>query len=421
MIILYCLILFFTYQSYAITITEAIYSIQNNADEIIVQNYTKESNYANAMQSLNTYLPNTYLYYNYIDPSTPKFSSNLQNTDRFTSFATGLKQEGYGIAMEYNILAIPQVIKKIHSINIVRSNLHATAQYAKNKFLFSLAQTYITLYRTEAVLKLQTKIIDATEARYKEIKNLFAHGRVSKSDMLMAQSDYLTAKVSVKHYRNSLIIAKKRYKDKFSTLHKNMHIPNVSLYSVAPNIQTLKKQIQQNYAIKSTEYTAKAYKLESQINTLGLLPKVTIGYRHQFTNPDIQLQIPTYQQGTLSVNVQMDLLNFSSFFGSKKYQYGKLQKETEVKIMIRDHLTQAEELWNDTQHQQEMEKILQKVYRNTKETYDITKKEVKNGSKTFADELFARQEYASAELKLLEAKLQKVENIFQLKFLTNQI
>ena len=94
---------------------------------------------------------------------------------------------------------------------------------------------------------------------------------------------------------------------------------------------------------------------------------------------------------------------------------------TEAKILIKNYTTELEYLWHDTIHQENVIKILHQVVQNAKEAYRITKKEVKSGSKSFTDEMLAKQEYTKAELNLLEAQLQKVENIYKIKFLINKI
>ena len=52
------------------------------------------------------------------------------------------------------------------------------------------------------------------------------------------------------------------------------------------------------------------------------------------------------------------------------------------------------------------------------EVYNITKNEVRSGTKPFTEELRTKQDYNTAELNLIEAKLKRTQNIARLKFLT---
>ena len=408
----------------AVTLDEAITSIQKqqNVHEVVLQDLSYKSDIASAKQTVDQFLPNPYLFYNYTKPEDPRFASPLPlNNEGFpTRFVTGLVQKNYGIAVDYNILSLPQLIKKVKSINVAKAAAFTITEHKKNKFFYVLAQTYIELYRTEATLNLQKKIFEAAKGRYEELKMLFTYGRVSKSDMLRAYSDFLTSQMNVEKYQILLKDAQEKYKVKFLTLHTDLSLPDASLSDVAPSLQTLKEQVTNNYEIQSANYTAQSYKNESQISNFGLLPKITIGYRYAMTQPDSHLSIPNYKQGTFVVNATMDLLNITNYIGGKKYAIEEQKNKTEAKILTKNYIAEVEALWNDTKYQEELIEILSQVVKNAKEAHAITKQEVRSGTKSFTDELLAKQEYTMAELNLLEAKLKKVENVHRLKFIVSK-
>ena len=411
-------------QAAAITLDEAITSVQKqqNVHEVVLEDLSYKSDIASAKQTVDQFLPNPYLFYNYTKPGDPRFASPLpQVNEGFpTRFVTGLVQKNYGIAVDYNILSLPQLIKKVQSINVAKAAAFTSTEHKKNEFFYILAQTYIELYRTEATLNLQKKIFEAAKGRHEELKTLFAYGRVSKSDMLRAYSDFLTSKMNVEKYQILFKEAQERYKVKFLVLHTDLSLPEASLSDIAPNLQTLKEQVKNNYAIQNANYTAQSYKNESQINKLALLPKITVGYRYALTQPDYHLSIPNYKQGTFIINATIDLLNITNYIGGRKYTIEEQKKKTEAKILTKNYIAEVEALWNDTKYQEELIEILSQVVKNAKEAHAITKQEVRSGTKSFTDELLAKQEYTMAELNLLEAKLKKVENIHRLKFLISK-
>ena len=96
-------------------------------------------------------------------------------------------------------------------------------------------------------------------------------------------------------------------------------MPNANLYDVAPTLNALKTQLKNNQEIQSTQYVAKNYKTESQINSLALLPKIVAGYRYTAITPDQSLTIPQYKQGTFTITATFDLLNIKNYFAKKRY------------------------------------------------------------------------------------------------------
>ena len=131
-------------------------------------------------------------------PGNVRFAKSSQtNTAIPSRFITGLTQKNYGIEMKYDILSLPQLIKKIQSINNIKKSAITSYNSKTNKFLYNLTTTYIELYRAKATLNLQKEIFKTAQTRYNELKILLSYGRVSKSDMLRAHSDFLTSKMNV--------------------------------------------------------------------------------------------------------------------------------------------------------------------------------------------------------------------------------
>lgn len=418
------LLIFFANNVRATSLDEAIMSVYKDTStpEIQSQDLAHKINRSNSIESVQKVLPNVYLYYNYSKPGTPNFiGSSPSDNSTFGRFVTGLVQNNYGIAAEYNMLAIPQLIIKISaSGNATRASRSAT-QSKKDEFYYNLAITYIDLCRSKYTLDLQQKIFETTRSRYHEIQKFFSYGRSTKKDLLSAEAAFLTAGANVEQYKNNLTIAQKKYIDKFSVLHTDLTLPNPSLDIVAKSLDELKQLVQENNQdLQSLRYAAKSYNSESYIAALDLLPTVTVGYREAYTRVDPILSIPNYTQNTFYISARLDLLNMTKYLASSRYNNDKNRKLFEAKIAKKNYVTEIESLWHNTKHQEEMIIILQKVVANSKEVYDITRKEVEYGSKSFTDELQAKQDYTSSELQLLEAKLKKAENIYKIKYLTGQ-
>lgn len=422
--IFFVFIFFAIHNARAISLNEAIaftYS-DTSAPEIQSQNLAHKVNRANAIESTQKMLPSVYLYYNYSKPGVPHFrGDSASNIGTIGRFVTGLVQNNYGIAAEYNVFAIPQLMIKISSAGNATKASRAATQSKKDEFYYSLATTYIALCRSTHTLNLQKKIFETAESRYHEIQKFFSYGRSTKKDLLSAEAALLTAQANLEKYKNDLDIAQKKYIDKFSVLHEDLVIPEPPLETVAKSLEDLKQLVQENNQdLKSLRYTAKSLGSESRIAALDLLPTVTVGYREAYTKVDPALALPDYTQGTFYITARMDLLNLTKYMGSFRYNNDKNRKIAETKIAKKNYITEAESLWYDTKHQEGMIKVLQKVVTNSKEVYAITKREVEYGSKSFSDELQAKQDYTSSELQLLEARLKKAENVYRLKYLTGQ-
>lgn len=414
--------LFAQFTSYAITLDQAIATVtqEHNADEIIREDLLYKSNVATAIESTSSYTPEVFLFFNYSKPYTPRFQSET-NQSTLSRFATGLIQENYGIGVSYNILNTLQLIQKIKAGNNAKSLAFTQKNYKNNEFIYKLTQSYIKLLKSEETLKLQKQILETSKTRYTELQTLFEYGRVSKVDMLRSYSEYLKSETSVEEYEKEILIAKKEYQDVFQVLHTNLEIPEMSLSQIAQDETALEQMISESNAIRATELMAYGYKMESSVQKLSLLPKITVGFRHTFTNPDANLSLTNYRQNLFSVNATLNLLNIGNYFKAQKYSYDAQHQQNETRILRKNNLTEAKKLWHNTEHQEKLIEIYTQIVKNTKETYNITQKEVKAGSKSFLDESLAKQDYISAELNLLDAKLAKVENIYKLKFLTSRL
>lgn len=411
--------------AFATSLNDAISQAYNNKpSEILKEEKTKDSTISQAIQSVDPYLPNASLYYNYTQPGAPTFSKPLNTTNSAIPqrFITGLTQTQYGIGVDYNIIAISQLVKKISAIGASKNVANFQMMSAKSSYIYNLVDAYISLYRAKETLLLQEKILQTAEKRASELQNLFQYGKISKSDMLSAQSDFLKSKMDVKNYQNILQNAKNKYIDLFHFNPPNdMLLPYTKLSDVAKNLKDLKMQIHQNYDISAMKNNVKTLKIESQIANLTLLPKITIGYKHNFTNPDKNINIPNYRQNIFSVNANLDLLDIRNYFSGKQLNNDSQKKAMESEILLQKYLTEAEDLWNTIQYYEEMEQTMTKIVQNTEESHRITRNEVAYGLKTFTEELLAKQNYYNAKLNLLETQLQKTAKIYRLKFLTNKL
>lgn len=413
----------FTYNSNSTTLEEAMRTTENDEPEITVQNITHKINKINSIELSQATLPNVYLYYNYSKPGNPRFqeaSSSVGGT--FNRFVTGTVQKNYGVAAEYNVFAIPQLFIKMKAAhNAVKASLFST-QSKKSEFYYNMALAYIGLCRAQNLVALQAKVFETSQSRYNEVEKSFSYGRATKRDLLSAESEFLTSQAKLEKTNNDLITAQQKYIDKFTKLHTNLTVPEVSLSSVAKNITELKAAVESNNQdLKSLEHAAKSYKAESYISAINALPTVTVGYREAYIIVDPILSIPDYRQGTFYIQAKMDLLNMSKYLSTFKNNNEKNKKIAEAKVIKKNHSTEAELLWNNTLTQEKMIDVLQKVVANSKEVYQITKKEVGYGSKSFTDELEAKEYYTKSEIDLLEAKLQKASNIYRLKYLTGKL
>lgn len=418
------LLLQFSVPVFATSLEEAIYNIYlETPPEITKEDYSYNSSVAQSAQSAGDYIPKASLYYTLVKPGTPAFDGPINTDGSFPiQFITGLTQEQYGISLEYNLLAISQLMKKVSAISSAKNFASSQANSAKSNYVYSLVQAYIDYYRANETVTLQEKILETASKRKAELKTLFQYGKTPKSDMLVAESDFLKSRMNLKNAKNLLNNSAKKYEDIFySPPPQTLELPKVSLADIAPNLQTLKEKIHQNYDFSAIKSSAKGLKIESQIAKLSLLPKVTVAYRHNFTNPDQNLNIPNYNQGIASINASVDLLNVRNFFASRQFIADFHKKNAEAEILLKKYVTEAEELWHEVKYLEEMEIVMEEVLQSTHEVYKITQNEVLYGTKTFADELLARQHYFVAKLDLLDAKLQKTLKLYRLKFLTSQI
>jgi len=228
----------------------------------------------------------------------------------------------------------------------------------------------------------------------------------------------MQAEMNLEKDENALKNAQVKYKEKFQTLHYDLQITETPITKIAQNTEDLKEKIINNQNIISLNQVAKSYKIESSIEKLNLLPKVTITYRNLFNHPDPSLGFPNYMQTSFAVNANFNLLNINNYFASKKYSHEEKKKKAEAKMFKASYETESVNLWNDARHQEELILVLTKVVQNAKEIYNITKNEVRSGTKPFTEELRAKQDYNTTELSLIEARLKKAQNIQRLKFLT---
>lgn len=416
------LIVFVCGKAYAINLKEAITSTEK-PPEILVQEYTHKSNKIIAFESAQGIVPNVYLYYNYSKPGKPRFDGGASSSnDTFGRFITGVRQESYGVAAEYNIFAIPQLFVKMYSANnSIKSSFFRT-QNKKSEHYYNMAVAYIGLYRAQNLVKLQKKVYETAKSRYEEMNKYFLYGRIAKKDVLSAESEYLMSQTVLDKIQNQLKTAQQKYIDKFSILHSNLEIPTVSLSQVAKNLEDLKNIIERrNKDLQSLKYAANGYKSESYISAINMLPAVTVGYREAYTVLDPLLAQPNYQQGTFYVNARMDLLNMTKYLSTFRYNAEKNKKIAELKIAKMNYTVEAENLWNDTLNQEKTISVLERVVSNYKEIYKITQKEVRYGAKSFTDELEAKKNYTQSQIDLLEAKLKKAENIYKLQHLAGTL
>ncbi len=418
------ILLLLSTQSHAITLGDAISTVVNDtsasiSNELIVENEAYNSNIVASKQSISQYAPVPYLFYSYSTPLSTQLNGSLPAGFNFpTKFITGLTQENYGFAVDYNIASLPQAVRKIQSIGVVRSAAKNSMEGKKAEFYYNLANVYIELYRAEEILILQKKIYETAKARAIEIQKNAQYGMASKKDSLLSESEILQAEMNLENYQNILKNAQAKYQEKFKTLHAGLELVETPLFQIAKNVDELKEKITQNQNVIALNQTAKSYKIESGIEKLNLLPKVTITYRNMFNNPDSSLGFPNYMQSTFAVNANFNLLNITNYYGSKKNSHESKKKFAEAKIVKASYEIEATNLWNDTRHQEELILVLTKVVNNAREIYSITKNEVRSGTKSFTEELRTKQEYHTAELNLIEAKLKKMQNIQRLKFLT---
>ena len=139
------ILLLFSTQVYAITLGEAISTIaseksENIANELVVENEAYNSNIAASKQSISQYTPVPYLFYSYSTPLATQLNGSLPAGSNFpTKFITGLTQENYGFAVDYNIASLPQAVRKIQSISVVRSAAKNSMEGKKAEFYYNLA------------------------------------------------------------------------------------------------------------------------------------------------------------------------------------------------------------------------------------------------------------------------------------------
>ena len=421
------LLLVISFNSYSTTLNEAISQVvnetnyENKANEVIIEQETYNSSISSAKQTIVQYTPTPYLFFTYSNPFQTHLDGTLPNNITIPpKFITGLVQKNYGFAIDYNIASIPQAIKKIQSMIVVKAVAKSTMEGKESEFYYNLSTIYLELYKTQATLSLQEKIYEIAKIRYTEIQKNTQYGMASKKDLLMSESDLLKAEMNLENYKNLLQNAQEKYIQKFKIIHTDLTIPDTSLFSIANNIEELRNKILNNQNIIATNKLAQSYKIESNIEKLNLLPKVTLTYRQLFNNPDPSLGFPNYSQSIFSVNANFNLLNINSYFASKKYSHEEKKKKAESKLMKSSYETEAVNIWHETQHQEQMIIVLTKVVKNLQEVYLITKNEVRTGLKSYTEELLKKQEYQSAELELLNAKIKKAQNIQRLKFLTGQ-
>ena len=417
------ILLLLSTQVHAITLGDAISTVANEkypniSNELVVENEAYNSNVALARQSISQYAPVPYLFYSYSTPIATQLNGSLPSGFNFpTKFITGLTQENYGFAVDYNIASLPQAVRKIQSIGVVKSAAKNSMEGKKAEFYYNLANVYIELYRAEAMLNLQKKIYETAKARSVEIQKNAQYGIISKKDSLLSESELMQAEMNLENYQNILKNAQARYQEKFKTLHTGLELVETPLFQIAKSVEELKEKITQNQKVIALNQTAKSYRIESGIEKLNLLPKVTVTYRNMFNNPDPSLGFPNYMQTTFAVNANFNLLNVTNYYGSKKNAHESKKKFAEAKIVKASYEIEAVNLWNDTKHQEELILVLKKVVNNAREVYNITKNEVRSGTKPFTEELRAKQDYNTAELNLIEAKLKRTQNIARLKFL----
>ncbi len=412
-------------KSYATTMREAISVVANQtqdgkiANELSVENEAYYANIAGAKQTISQYIPTPYLFYSYSNPFSTVLSSSASSSLTIpTGFITGLKQENYGFAVDYNIASLPQALKKVQSVGISRSAARNTMEGKKAEFYYNLANVYIELYRAEETLNLQKKIYETAKSRFAEIQKNAQYGMASKKDILLAESELLQSEMSLENSHNVVKNAQAKYQEKFQTLHTNLELSDGFLSEIATNIEDLKAKILQNQNVIALNQTAKTYKIESTIDKFNMLPKVTLTYRNLINHPDSSLGFPNYTQSTFAVNVNFNLLNVSNYLGSKRNYHESKKKMAEAKIVKNSYETEAVNLWNDVRHCESLIVVLTKVVNNSREVYNITKNEVRSGTKSFAEELRTKQDFHAAELNLIEARLKKAQNIQRLKFLT---
>lgn len=410
----------------ATTLKQALFQefSSQSSEEIILTEQAQKASISQAIGTASEYIPQASLYYSYTKPGSPSYNSplNTANSNFPVRFITGLIQEQYGLSLEYNLFAIPQLVKKIQGIGLAKSLSNSQKVNKQSEFYYTLTETFLNLYKAKESYKLKQEIYQTAKTRATETTQLFEYGKISKADMLSTQSELLKAELEIQNQENILANALNQYQDKFSqTPPQQMELQEQNITEIAKNLEDLKEIIAQNHGISAIQKESDAYKIESQINKISLMPKVTVGYRQNFTNPDQSLSIPNYTQGTFSINANFNLLNIRSLFQAKQYHFNAQQKQIEAKVLLRQYLTEAEDLWKQVEYYTKLETVLEQVIKNTEETYIITKEEVKYGTKNFTDELLAKQNYHSAKLELLEAKLQKTAKIYRIKFLANQL
>ncbi len=101
-----------------------------------------------------------------------------------------------------------------HSIQAAKAALQATQQQEITTILeikMQVAQTYITVLRTESAVELAQSHVAGLAAHEQDVTNLYAQGMVARNDLLAASVELANAQQRVVQVNNQLDVARSHY------------------------------------------------------------------------------------------------------------------------------------------------------------------------------------------------------------------
>jgi outer membrane protein TolC len=401
------LFLFIFYNSFAITLEEAVQKTLKQSNEIkkiesdlssVTGN--KTSNFAK------TFLPE-------VDYRFTKTKTDPNETDLFS------KTEKAFVA-SYNVSNLYKGSLNYLSGNASLNVKKFTSQQEKTNLIIEVIKIYLKVLETQKTIELLEKSLTLNKQILEQARIKFNSGSVRKTSVLLAESQMEEIIANIELAKNQLIIDKNRFLLIVGEKAESLMEPPLPVFSYSKLEDFLENIKKNNNALKSSESQKNAKKYDLAYVSSDFLPDISISYQKYSAKDSFFLsKEDSGSRIVLSAKFYLYKPGLISSVIQKSYDFQSSKQQN--LINFKEILTNAQDLWSKyeyynaiTPSKERLVKVRAMIARDFTEDY-------KYGRVQLSDALDEETKFTEAELDLLKIKFKKMLNIFEMKSMLGEI
>ncbi len=415
----YIMLLGLTVQSqpgFALDFLQAYELAKNSDPEIAAAEYQYQSVFESRGISQSSLLPNlAFSVYTANNNQKIENSASASYINQSTSYDT----DGYALTLTqsiYNHSLHLQLDQTDLNISVALSEIEAQRQ----ALILRVAEAYFNVLAANDNLKFAEAEKTAIGQQLEQTQKRFDVGLIAITDVKESQAQYDLSVASEISARNQLDVSREALQSLIGKMPEKLALLSEQIPLLVPEPQDIKQwvesAIQNNYALKSAQYSFEAAQEQVKISRSGHYPTLDLAMSHDYTSLDgtsadrdttdtsisLQLNVPIYSGGGTSARTRVSVAEMERARALRERAHRlTVQSSRESYLGVTTSIAQVN--------------AFKQALVSTQTAYEATQAGFDVGTRTAVEVLSALREQYRAERDYAQARYNYILNVMRLK------